>query len=169
MELVLGFKSYMDKLSVDNIIIDIIFYIERVVYNMTYIPDCRTDEFYNYDNLTKADKDMIRFGYDWNTEMVIDNFFNNISDWYGDLGELEFVLNKELPERLKAEYKYVSEFENETETRKVETYLELFRMYLLEWIEGERDMLITSIIDGYSDEQIEEIEKKIAEREKENA
>lgn len=133
---------------------------------MTYIPDCRADEFYNFDNLTKEDKNIIKFGYDWNTEMVIESFFSNIGDWYGDLGELEFVLDKELPERLKTEYEYVCEFENESETRKVETYLDLFRMYLLNWIEGERDMLITSIIDGYSDEQIEEIEKKIAERKK---
>lgn len=136
---------------------------------MTYIPDCRTDEFYNIENLNKTDKNIIKFGYDWNTCMAVDNFFNNIDNWYGDLGELEFVLDKELPERLKTEYEYVSEFENVNETRKVETYLDLFRMYLLDWIEGERDMLITSIIDGYSDEQIEEIEKKIAERKKENA
>lgn len=139
---------------------------------MTYIPDCRTDEFYNYDNLTKADKDIIRFGYDWNTEMVVDNFFYNIDDWYGDLGELEFVLEKELPERLKTEYEmevWLSPNESEYETRTVETYLELLRYHLLRWIECERDMLITSIIDGYSDEQIEEIEKKIAERKKENA
>lgn len=145
---------------------------ERMVYNMTYIPDCRTDEFYNYDNLTKADKDIIRFGYDWNTEMVVDNFFYNIDDWYGDLGELEFVLEKELPERLKTEYEmemWVSANESEYETRKVETYLELLRYHLLRWIECERDMLITETIDGYSDEQIEEIEKKIAERKKENA
>lgn len=139
---------------------------------MTYIPDCRTDEFYNYDNLTKADKDIIRFGYDWNTEMVVDNFFYNIDDWYGDLGELEFVLEKELPERLKTEYEmevWLSPNESEYETRKVETYLELLRYHLLRWIECERDMLITEIIDGYSDKQIEEIEKKIAERKKENA
>lgn len=140
-----------------------------MVYNMTYIPDCRTDEFYNYDNLTKADKDIIRFGYDWNTEMVVDNFFYNIDDWYGDLGELEFVLEKELPERLKTEYEmevWLSPNESEYETRKVETYLELLRYHLLRWIECERDMLITSIIDGYSDEQIEKIEKKIKERKK---
>lgn len=139
---------------------------------MTYIPDCRTDEFYNYDNLTKLDKDIIRFGYDWNTEMVVDNFFYNIDDWYGDLGELEFVLEKELPERLKTEYEmevWISRDESTYEPRKVETYLELLRYHLLRWIECERDMLITSIIDGYSDEQIEEIEKKIAERKKENA
>ena len=143
-----------------------------MVYNMTYIPDCRTDEFYNYDNLTKLDKDIIRFGYDWNTEMVVDNFFYNIDDWYGDLGELEFVLEKELPERLKTEYEmevWLSPEESTYEPRKVETYLELLRYHLLRWIECERDMLITSIIDGYSDEQIEEIEKKIAERKKENA
>lgn len=143
-----------------------------MVYNMTYIPDCRTDEFYNYDNLTKLDKDIIRFGYDWNTEMVVDNFFYNIDDWYGDLGELEFVLEKELPERLKTEYEmevWISRDESTYEPRKVETYLELLRYHLLRWIECERDMLITSIIDGYSDEQIEEIEKKIAERKKENA
>lgn len=139
---------------------------------MTCIPDCRTDEFYNYDNLTKLDKNIIRFGYDWNTEMVVDNFFYNIDDWYGDLGELEFVLEKELPERLKTEYEmevWLSPEKSEYETRKVETYLDLFRFQLLKWIEGERDMLITSIIDGYSDEEIEEIEKKIAERKKQNA
>lgn len=139
---------------------------------MTYIPDCRTDEFYNYDNLTKLDKDIIRFGYDWNTENVVDSFFNTIDDWYGDFGELEFILEKELPERLKDEYEmevWISSDESEYETRKVETYLDLFRFYLLRWIEGERDMLITEIIDGYSDEQIEEIEKKIAERKRENA
>ena len=42
---------------------------------MSYIPDCRTDEYYNEKYLIQADKEVIN-GYDWCVEQVMCAFAN---------------------------------------------------------------------------------------------
>ena len=42
-------------------------------------PECRNDNYYNEDFLTKTDKEFVR-GFDWATEMAVDNFFDNNFD-----------------------------------------------------------------------------------------
>ena len=121
---------------------------------MSHIPDCRTDEYYNQKFLGKSDKDFIR-GFDWCTEQAVDNFFGNkmFGLAYPD-SYLGHILCEEVPEELREEYDMEDSFLGRgDEHRKVETYADLIRMKLLQWIEMERDELITSMIDNMSDEE----------------
>ena len=120
-------------------------------------PNCRDDEYYNQDFLNGQDSEFVR-GFDWAVEMAVDNFFDN--DMY-ELADndsyLGHILNKKLPEDLREEYDMEFSFPcdspKEDEHRVVETYADLIRYKLLEWIEMERDELITSMID-HMDEDV---------------
>jgi len=121
---------------------------------MTYIPDCREDEYYNFDALKAQDQEFVR-GYDWCTEMAADNFFDNFlfNDEDSYIGH---ILNQELPENMQEEYEYERTFaaDNEigkTEIRQVKTYADLIRSKMLDWIESCRDNLIVGIIDSYGE------------------
>ena len=125
---------------------------------MTAFPDCRTDEDYNFDKLDEKNKEFIK-GYDWATEEVVDNFFDN------DMGDillgdsyLGHILNEQVPEDLREEYELAFTFNGRgEEKRTVETYADLIRAKLLNWIEIERDELITSMLDDqWGDEDGEE-------------
>lgn len=123
---------------------------------MSYIPDCRTDEYYNEKYLNDKDKEFVA-GFDWCVEMAVDNFFNN------EMNGLTFpetylghILSKKLPEDLQKEYEMEYTFNDlKTEIRKVETYADLIRAKILEWIETQRDELITSMIDNMNDDEYE--------------
>lgn len=118
---------------------------------MSYIPDCRTDSFYNADNLNENDKQFVN-GYDYCAECAADNFFDNLDVYLDDDSHLMHVLNEELPDSLKTEYEMEYAFRNgEAEVRRVNTYADLLRMHLLDSIERERDELITSMIDASSE------------------
>lgn len=124
---------------------------------MTYIPDCRNDETYNFENLTKEDKIYVR-GYDWCMCMVADNFFNNLDVYFDDDSYLMHILNEKLPESLQDEcdltiFNYAT-MKEETEHRKIETYADLLRAKLLDWIEDERDSLITVMIDDQTEKEV---------------
>ena len=111
-----------------------------------YIPDCRTDEVYNVDNLNEKNKAEVD-GYDWCAEASVDNFFDNLDVYFDDDSVMMDFLEKEIPESMQGEYKmeYVSGNE---ETRIVKTYADLLRMHLLEHIERGRDEMIVSMIDS---------------------
>ena len=137
---------------------------------MSYIPDCRHDENYNEKFLNDKDKEFIR-GFDWCVEMAVDNFFaNEMFDLQSDDSYLGHILNEKLPESMQEEYEIELEFagtgDKETETRKVETYADLIRSKILEWIENERDELITSMIDNMSEEEYEKNKQKAYEEDK---
>ena len=118
---------------------------------MSYIPDCRTDSFYNADNLSENDKQFVN-GFDYCVENAADNFFDNLDVYFGDDSHIMHVLNEELPDYLKTEYEMEFAFrDGEKETREVKTYADLLRAKLLDYIEMERDELITSMIDEASE------------------
>lgn len=97
---------------------------------MSYIPDCRTNENYNYDRLNEADKAYID-GYDCCVEMGIDSFFDNLDTYIQELD-------------IEGEDINLCRFlDNHEEVR------ETFKECLKEWIESNRDGLIVGIIDGY--------------------
>lgn len=114
---------------------------------MSYIPDCREDEEYNYKKLGELDKEFVR-GYDWCNEIGTDNFFDNIEDVFDTDSFLMHTLNTELPEKMKDEYEIELSFIGKTETRQVETYGDLLRFKLLEYIENQRNELIVGMIEG---------------------
>lgn len=130
---------------------------------MSYIPECREDEYYNQKYLTGNDKEFVR-GYDWCVEQAVDNFFDNFDCCDSDY--LEVYLSKEVPEDMRYEYQMENTFpypgeEGKPEDRKVETYLDLIRYELLCWIEHRRDDLIVSMIESMSDEEYEKIKSKV--------
>jgi hypothetical protein len=128
---------------------------------MTYIPDTRTDKYYNQKYLNDKDREFIR-GFDWCLENAVDIFFDNISD-LGDYEDsyLEHVLNAEVPESLKDEYELEYTFSDVKETRKIVTYADYLRSKLLDWVESERDQLITSMIDGMDDAEYDKIKEVV--------
>ena len=115
---------------------------------MTYIPDCRSDEVYNFNNLNDEDKHHIE-GYDYCVENAVDNFFNNLDDIDSDY--LKLVLDVEIPENMATHYE-IEFSEDHVEEREVKTYADLLRYELLHHLEIERDEIITSMIDSYPEE-----------------
>lgn len=137
---------------------------------MSYIPDCRTDENYNEKFLNEKDSEFVR-GFDWCVEMAVDNFFaNEMFELQNADSYLGHILNEKLPEEMQSEYdvefRFAGTGDKETETRKVETYADLIRSKILDWIEMERDELITSMIDNMSDEDLDRNKQKVYEEDK---
>ena len=132
---------------------------------MSRIPNCRTDENYNQKYLSEDDKRELS-GFDWCAEMVVDNFFNNIED-YDALDKTGFIgqfLAQDVPEELQEEYTMEYDFDKEEdreEDRKVKTVADYLRYCLLEWIEGERNEMIISMIESMTDEEYEAIKAKV--------
>lgn len=130
---------------------------------MSYIPDCRTDDNYNQKYLNDQDREFLH-GFDWAVEMAVDNFFdNNMFELQDAESYLGHILCEKLPNEMQKEYEmeftFPIEESRKTENRKIETYADLIRMKLLEWIEMERDELITSMIDGYGEEEYKKIKE----------
>lgn len=121
------------------------------------IPDCRTDETYNQKYLNEKDKEFVA-GYDYVADEIIDNFFDN--DMFGLQDEesyLGHMLCERLPESLMVEY----EDDRIGEDTEITTYADLIRIKLLEWIEMYRDELITSLLEGYEEEEYQKIKEKV--------
>ena len=129
---------------------------------MTYIPDCRQDEYYSAKYLNEKDKQFL-LGFDWCTEMAVDNFFNN--SYIKGFDDRDFVgheVLQELPESEKNEYTMTFTFgDGKDEERKTETIIDKIRCEILEWIESFRDELITSMIDGMSEEEYNQIKARV--------
>lgn len=133
---------------------------------MTYIPDCRTDKNYNQKYLNKLDKEFLA-GFDWCMENAVDNFFDNNYD-FDDGSYIGHQLLQELSEGDKDDY--VMEFtfnDRKDEERKIETIIDKVRYEILAWIESERDMLITSMIDAMDEEEYHKIKSEV-DKENEN-
>lgn len=125
---------------------------------MSYIPDCRTDDTYNERYLNDKDKEFV-MGFDWCVETAVDTFFDNdMFDLQDEFSYLGHILCEELPGIMQIEYEYMFG-DGTTEKRKIKTYADLIRSKILDWIEMERDQLITSMIDAMGDEY-EEIKER---------
>lgn len=114
---------------------------------MTYIPDCREDEDYNFENLREEDQGFIR-GYDFCVERAADNFFDNLDVDFGVDSYIGHFLNEELPEDMQSAYIWENS-DGETEERQVNTVADYLRSKMLDWLEMARDEIIVGIIDGY--------------------
>ena len=128
---------------------------------MSRIPDCRSDEYYNQKYLSSADRREI-FGFDWCAETV-ENFFANL-EWLDENEKLLKFLEKEMPEEEQEEneWDYITlNGERETGKEKLVTYADYLRAALIEWIEMERDEVITSLIDSMTDEEYTKIKEQI--------
>lgn len=128
---------------------------------MSRIPDCRTDEYYNQKYLNEKDSEFIR-GFDWCAEMAMDNFFDNIEDFFSNDSYVMHTLNTEIPEVDHEKYDWSNSFiEEDTEIRVIKTYLDRLRANLIYWVENHRDELITSMIDGMDEDEYNKIREKV--------
>lgn len=96
---------------------------------MSYIPDCREDEFYNYENLEKVDMIFID-GYDYLADDIISTAFDNL-DMFNFKCDEGYTVS-------------LGEYLN-TKPQLKSAIIES----LLEFVEMQRDETIVSIIDGY--------------------
>ena len=128
---------------------------------MSYIPDCRKDEYYNQKYLNEKDSEFVR-GFDWCAEIAMDNFFNNIDDFFERDSFIMHMLLQEIPEMDHEVYEWNNSFsENPVENREIRTYLDKLRAYLIDWVESHRDELITSMIDGMDKDEYKRIKDKV--------
>ena len=130
---------------------------------MSYIPDCRSDEYYNQKYLVGDDKEFIR-GFDWCVEMEVDSFFDNFDVVGSDY--LELALARQVPEELQFEYETEDAFslfreESLPEHRKVETYLDYLWYKLRMWIEIQRNELITVLLDEMDEEEYQKVKAAV--------
>lgn len=120
---------------------------------MSYYPDCRTDGTYNEKYLNERDKSFVD-GFDWCAERAVDNLFDNLDILEDD--DLQKFLEKELPYDPHEDYDWVPTFDDgEKEHREIKTYGDYLRLELINYIEAERDVLITSMIDNMDEEEYE--------------
>ena len=108
-------------------------------------PDCRNDITYNERFLTSADKECVR-GFDIAVSVVED------SNALADDPILDQPLDKGTIEQLKDEY---------DSDLSVETLGDYVRIRLLEYLEMERNELITSMIDSTDDDIFNAIRDKV--------
>lgn len=128
---------------------------------MSYIPDCRRDKYYNQKYLNEKDSEFVR-GFDWCAEIAMDNFFNNIDDFFERDSFIMHMLLQEIPEMDHEVYEWNNSFsENPVENREIRTYLDKLRAYLIDWVENHRDELITSMIDGMDNDEYKRIKDEV--------
>ena len=104
---------------------------------MSHIPDCRTDEAYNEKYLNNTDKEYVN-GFDYAVEQVLNLIDNNL-DVYPDL---ETILDRN---------KAIVNVDK----------VQIAHDAIEDWLEGERDMLITSMIDNMDEDEYNKIKKEV--------
>lgn len=102
-----------------------------------YISDCRKDKTYNYENLSEKDKEFVD-GYDYCIENSINSFWYNLDVYLNCDSYLNLMLNDEMPEIMQSE--------------NCKTWCDFLKAALEDWVEKDRDEIITSIIDHYPEE-----------------
>lgn len=116
---------------------------------MSYIPDCRTDETYNEKHLNEKNKEFVR-GFDWCAEEAVDMLFDNLDCIENE--DLVAFLERDLPDGPEGEYEWRSTFSGDTEKREILTFGDYLRSQIIDWIEMERNELITSMLDSQASE-----------------
>ena len=124
-----------------------------------FIADTREDDTYNQKYLNHNDKEYIK-GYDYCTENVVDNFFDNLEDLDSDY--LLNILNQKVPEDMRERYTMLFSTPDEREEdRVIVTYADYLRYMLLHRIEIERDEMIVSMIDNMDEDEYDAIKAEI--------
>lgn len=114
---------------------------------MSLIPDCRTDENYNEDFLNETDSEFVK-GFDWAIEQMKNLFEGNL-DVYEE--ELNYVPDEGEAEEDEVYSKREDLFEI------VSDNAGFLANMIDDWMEMERDELITSIIDHMDEDEYEKL------------
>lgn len=127
---------------------------------MSFIPDCRRDANYNQKYLNEKDSEFIR-GFDWCSDNAMDVFFDNLEEFFDTDSYIMHILKEEIPEDEHEEYVWLNSFDGNEEKRIIKTYLDVIRAHLIDWVEANRDELITSMIDAMDEDEYKAIKEKV--------
>lgn len=118
---------------------------------MSYIPDCRADENYNDKYLNDTDAEFIA-GFDWCRIMAVENYFDNMDIYQGELDNV-YAENEEEEACLE----FIKEHQDT-----LEEIAKLVLLHTIEnYIEMQRDELITSMIDNMNEEEYANIKVEV--------
>lgn len=120
-----------------------------------FIPNCRIDENYNEDFLNERDREFVR-GMDYALEQVKNLFENNL-DVYDE--EMDYVPGPDEPCEEDEVYST-----NEELYEIVSENGELIATIVDDWIEMERNELITGMIESMNDEEYKKLKDAAIER-----
>lgn len=147
---------------------------------MSKTPNCRDDEYYNEKYLNEADSEYIN-GYDSSIDDNIDNFFTNLMNWEDDIKEALFPDpedEEKVNEAVKMNFEtiwnddmYYSDYQIE-DLEAMSPYTRLFlflKEKMLEWAEGNRNEMITSMLENMDESEYDGLKKKADAGEYKNA
>lgn len=139
---------------------------------MSRIPDCRTDEAYNENYLNEEDSETV-VGYDLCVD-AIQNFFANIVNWEDDIAHalgLSAEDSINIDEEMLGGDVNIDDFDESeiSEMGVANAILLTLKTMLLDWAEGNRDEMITSMIEGMKNSEYEELKNKANTGEYKNA
>lgn len=100
------------------------------------VPDCRTDEAYNEKYLNDRDKEFVS-GYDWAVREIAESFFSNLEIY----PELEKILMDNMAIIMNGK-------------------ADILKDCITDFLEMQRNELITSMLDSYSEEEYGRLKKK---------
>ena len=119
---------------------------------MSYIPNCREDDTYNEKYLQGGDADYVA-GFDWAVQCGMNNFFENIDErGYCDreeYKEIEEAVTQITPDNILGVL------------AKRPDLMEKLQEELNNWVEMERDELITSMIESIDEDKFDEIKSTV--------
>lgn len=107
---------------------------------MSFIPDCREDEYYNQKYLNAADKEFIK-GYDYAVESVLDSFFYNLDSYNFEVDGEDIDIGRFLENHEAIKDKFV----------------DCMKIHF----ESDRDEMITSMIDHMNEEEYNKIKASV--------
>lgn len=120
---------------------------------MSYIPDCRTDENYNQKYLDDTNAEFIA-GFDWARIFGVESCFDNMDIYEDAIKEIEAETEEE-----QALLDFCEKHKEAAEAA-FKALLESVKDSILDYIEMQRDELITSMIDNMGEKEFEERKAK---------
>jgi hypothetical protein len=151
----------------------------KEVYTMSFIPNVRSKaqiplysgtrggkvvgENNYYEGYLSDDDAAYVSGFDWNTEMCVSNYFDNVDIYESEFHDILEALGVDAKEAFNhilsidkdGSELTVDDIKNMPDLDKVELLFSIFRKTILQHIESERDELVVTMLDAYSDEEFD--------------
>lgn len=120
---------------------------------MSIIPDCRSNEAYNQKYLNDTNAEFVA-GYDWARIFAVENFFDNIDIYVDQLENMEAETEEE-----QALLDYLEKHQ-EAADNAMSALLDTIKECICDYIERQRDELITSMIDNMDEKEFKDRKAK---------